>query len=363
MSVIPTLVHTVLLILFSSTTGQWFTYVNLLPGTHHLKFIVDDQIRISEDYPQAVDDRDGSLANYVSVPFPSSTTFLSPTTTALGSSAISPAASPINQHPPNANSFWSDASSTVGEGGSGHEHTEPKWTTEIPPELVAAAAEEEVYLQLQETASNGMSSNSSASGYNTVPAPNIPPAPVLPRHLDKLILNVKPQAVSGSPAPTERERSRRSGRSRRERDRESRTRPSHLGMTAGDVNGDAHGEGGAAGPSSLGLPVVTASGTEVTNAALASGDGAERAGRVAVKLDVAGLADDASVLPVPSHVVLHHLSTSAIRNGVLAVANTTRYRKKVSSPCPRPEVWSGESCIITSLHISHCLPPIFLCLC
>ena len=43
------------------------------------------------------------------------------------------------------------------------------------------------------------------------------------------------------------------------------------------------------------------------------------------------LADDASVLPVPSHVVLHHLSTSAIRNGVLAVGNTTRYKKKVRS--------------------------------
>jgi hypothetical protein len=40
------------------------------------------------------------------------------------------------------------------------------------------------------------------------------------------------------------------------------------------------------------------------------------------------LADDASVLPVPSHVVLNHLSTSAIRNGVLAVGNTVRYRKK-----------------------------------
>ncbi len=40
------------------------------------------------------------------------------------------------------------------------------------------------------------------------------------------------------------------------------------------------------------------------------------------------LTDDASVLPVPSHVVLHHLCTSAIRNGVLAVANTIRYRGK-----------------------------------
>ncbi|KDQ62722.1 hypothetical protein JAAARDRAFT_121533 [Jaapia argillacea MUCL 33604] len=45
-------------------------------------------------------------------------------------------------------------------------------------------------------------------------------------------------------------------------------------------------------------------------------------------LDGPGLADDGSVLPVPSHVVLHHLSTSAIRNGVLAVGTTTRYKKK-----------------------------------
>ncbi|KAH9936131.1 uncharacterized protein B0H18DRAFT_972356 [Fomitopsis serialis] len=337
---------------FDSTSGQWFTYVNLLPGTHHLKFIVDDQIRTSEDYPQAADDRDGSLANYVSVPFPSSNA--SPSTTAIATTpasfTISPLASPHHQHPANVNSFWSDASSTAGDvNGSGRECANPEWTTEIPPELIAAAAEEESYLALQETASQShdMSSNSSASGFSSVPTPNIPPAPVLPRHLDKLILNVKPQAVSGSPVPTERERSRRSGRdrSKRERDRESRTRSNHLGMcmTASDMNGDVH-DGGMHGPSPLGLPVVTASGTDVTSATVAAADGVERANRVAVKLDVAGLADDASVLPVPSHVVLHHLSTSAIKNGVLAVANTTRYRKKVSVPLPWIRAWSGERC-------------------
>jgi hypothetical protein len=45
------------------------------------------------------------------------------------------------------------------------------------------------------------------------------------------------------------------------------------------------------------------------------------------------LTDDNSVLPDPSHVVLQHLCTSAIRNGVLAVADTTRYRGKVSGQC------------------------------
>ena len=42
------------------------------------------------------------------------------------------------------------------------------------------------------------------------------------------------------------------------------------------------------------------------------------------------LSDDGSVLPLPSHVVLHHLGTSAIRNGPLAVRNTIRHRQAVN---------------------------------
>jgi 5'-AMP-activated protein kinase regulatory beta subunit len=42
----------------------------------------------------------------------------------------------------------------------------------------------------------------------------------------------------------------------------------------------------------------------------------------------AGL-DDNSILAVPNHVVLNHLTASAMRNGVLGVGTTTRYRKKV----------------------------------
>ena len=40
--------------------------------------------------------------------------------------------------------------------------------------------------------------------------------------------------------------------------------------------------------------------------------------------------DDNSILPVPNHVVLNHLTASAIKNGTLGVGTTTRYRKKVS---------------------------------
>ena len=151
-------------------------------------------------------------------------------------------------------------------------------------------------------------------------APNIPPAPVLPRHLDKLILNTRIGATP--PAPP------------KERRHRTRSRHGELGMTRQDE------------PQSVvppRIPVTTASGTDVSAAARHAppsnphsnspvrtlvGGSTATLGTTAAALM---LADDASVLPVPSHVVLHHLSTSAIRNGVLAVGNTTRYKKKVRS--------------------------------
>ena len=52
-----------------------------------------------------------------------------------------------------------------------------------------------------------------------------------------------------------------------------------------------------------------------------------RHGRERAVMD--GIRDDNSVLPIPNHVVLNHLGTSAIKNGVLAVATTMRYHQKV----------------------------------
>ncbi|RPD62258.1 hypothetical protein L226DRAFT_337741 [Lentinus tigrinus ALCF2SS1-7] len=303
---------------FDPQTKTFWAIVPLLPGTHHLKFIVDDQIRLSNDYPKAVDDVDGSLANYVAVLAP--LTSSSPQQSTLAT----PLASPHHTHPNQFNSFWSDSTAV---GGSGSKSKDTHWTTEIPRELIAAAAEEEAYLAVAD------SPTSSASG---VPTPNIPPAPALPRHLDKLILNVRPPAMAGPVNGTtgaERDK-RRSGRDK-ERQRRERERAKGLGMTsaeggAGDENG-AGPSGAAAPPPPLHLPVVTASGTDVTQMLVQqqpTGPPTPPAAPTGRPWDGPGISDDASVLPVPSHVVLHHLSTSAIRNGVLAVANTTRYRKK-----------------------------------
>jgi hypothetical protein len=44
--------------------------------------------------------------------------------------------------------------------------------------------------------------------------------------------------------------------------------------------------------------------------------------------------DDNSVLTMPNHTVLNHLATSSIKNNVLAVSATTRYKRKVSHSTP-----------------------------
>lgn len=283
----------------------------LLPGTHHLKFIVDGQWRVADSYPTAVDD-EGSLANYIAVP---QSGFTPPS-----SHKTSPPPTRPPFHPPMiqpGQSFWSTSSSNgVEEGESPSQiikHTKkgppPKWTSEFPAELIAAAREEENYLASSSSASDSQSTLGIA-------APNIPPAPVLPRHLDKLILNVRKDEAKtgGRTAAREKEREeRRTGRKGR----------STLGMTSTTMGEDG-------GVRSQGIPVITPNGTDIGQRSQHNSSPTRAAPRSGHSLDTGpGLSDDASVLPVPSHVVLHHLSTSAIRNGVLAVGNTTRYRKKV----------------------------------
>ncbi|KAI0269953.1 5'-AMP-activated protein kinase beta subunit, interation domain-containing protein [Gloeopeniophorella convolvens] len=270
----------------ASNPDIFTTTVPLMPGTHHIKFIVDDNWKLAQELPTAVDD-DGSLANYVSVPHPAGPS--------APASPPPPTSSNRNAHQI---SFWSQTS----DAGVPTPFGEDGWTSVIPPELIAAAREEEAYL---------------ADGAVGT-APNIPPAPILPRHLDKLILNARIGAPPAAPA--------------KERRHRARSRHAGLGMTKSEQDE----------PNSLSsprIPVTTASGTDVSAAhhghahsnsqsspvrTLVGGSTAAMGTTAAALL----IADDASVLPVPSHVVLHHLSTSAIRNGVLAVGNTTRYKKK-----------------------------------
>ncbi|KAJ2913839.1 hypothetical protein MD484_g6575, partial [Candolleomyces efflorescens] len=100
------------------------TMVNLLPGTHHIRFLVDDQWRVADDLPTAVDDQ-GSLANYVAVPFGS--------TKPKDPSFFSESA-PTSPQPPKPPSERPNPAQQA------------QWTSVLPPELLEAFKEEEMYL-------------------------------------------------------------------------------------------------------------------------------------------------------------------------------------------------------------------------
>lgn len=271
---------------FREPTKQWSTWVSLTPGTHHIRFLVDGVSAIADDLPKAVDDN-GSLANYVAVPISGYTP---------PSATLHPV--PREQIPPpstgNGASFFADTEAAAGGGDAA-------WTDKLPWQLECAAEEEEQWLSHSHTQSHG------AQGQP--PPPQHPQAPSLPRHLEKLILNQRPPTVRTS----------------------SKTGGSSAALFT----------------ASGALPVTTASGTNLSATPSGRGRASATGGEVApatrepyTKLGDAppgvlagtGHADDGSVLPVPSHVVLHHLGTSAIRNGVLAVADTVRYKKKVRVP-------------------------------
>ncbi|KAF5380660.1 hypothetical protein D9757_007026 [Collybiopsis confluens] len=418
------------------------TIISLPRGTHHLRFLVDGQQRVADDLPTAVDDN-GSLANYVAVGLgdidPESasdsssgshpelaelafegdveTAETTPRPTEVTSFTQIQGYPRVESH----SSFWNDnnseppslSSSPTGTGviapmtpltnvansttkAKSKTKTMPyerKWTREIPLELLEAATEEETYLAYQNEVENAHASgHRHVTGF--VPLPNIPPAPRLPRHLEKLILN-SPALPStpkgpGSPASssaTSRVNSPKSPNS--SLNGQQITRPSSRGHGGGSGSGNyaALGPGGLIGertirtpererhsPSREGrrrerewksmamamdegtaqederekegekekqsdekpgtdrpLPVTTASGTNVLQVTQGRPKSPTLPSMPETRPsfpDFLTIADDTSVLPVPSHVVLHHLCTSAIKNGMLAVGGTVRYRKK-----------------------------------
>lgn len=278
-----------------------------MPGTHHIRFQVDGQVTTAEDLPTAVDDN-GTIANYVAVPLSGNTP---PSASAAALAHPTPTKENPNNHLPPAistavgASFFADAQANANEDAA--------WTDRTPWQLECAAEEEESWL------THGQQAHSQP--------PQHPQAPSLPRHLEKLIMNQKMPSGTGSA---------RAG---------AGVGGSRAGPGGGVSNNNRSGGGATSGVGSVvggQLPVVTASGTNLSAGTSGGGKGTSSNNTAGVAnfttkemytklVDAAGLADDGSVLPVPSHVVLHHLGTSAIRNGVLAVADTMRYKKKVSS--------------------------------
>lgn len=207
------------------------------------------------------------------------------------------------------------------------------WTIHPPPYLETAAKleeQEESYRRSQ-----GQSSNVHGHRRRILPTP-----PQLPRHLDKVILNARnPSSASNTNG-----RESRSGGASNAGER-GRTAHASPGLWPAPMTGISSGVTSSPGPGSnrrhdsgdrnpntssggrtrRGSPSVDAgvySGLIVSEGGGMTGYGAGIGSPIG---------DDNSVLPLPSHSVVNHLATSAIRNGVLAVATTTRYKAKVCS--------------------------------
>lgn len=308
------------------------TTVPFLPGTHDVRFTVDGELRIADDLQSAVNDQ-GILVNYIIVDSQDHTTSParthSPPTIVNSQTAFEGGIFANLAQLSLGRSFWSGSSDADGhdpDSSDAFAHYAPQWTTEIPLELIQAAKEEEVYVAYadafaQQNEMRHRSGDTRHVEQGFVPLPNIPPAPCLPRYLEKVILNQNlAQSVQGS---HDRRRDREK-QSMRDKDRAGDRESKNVHLTNSCFLG---------GP----LPVTTASGTDVTNGARLS---YERMVPVmealeeppssseAAALNLAAISDDSSVLTVPSHAVLNHLSTSAIKDGVLAVATTVRYKQK-----------------------------------
>ncbi|KAJ6534645.1 5'-AMP-activated protein kinase beta subunit, interation domain-containing protein, partial [Mycena vulgaris] len=324
-----------------SPTGPFTTTIRLPPGTHHFRFIVDGQTVVAPatEIPNAVDDQ-GFIANYVVVPGPVATAPPSAPASAAASKPVSPSAGlalkkrrpSLPVHPDE--SFWAQSSAgshedvragiveRVGAGAAGRG---AGWTCAIPEALVRAAAQEEAYLDAeaayhQHHAEGGSGSGSRGrhivlSGF--VPEPSIPPAPRLPHHLERLILN---RPSPGVVIP-------------------------RVGAAGSGSSMNAVGSG-APTPA---LRVTAASGTDVTVPTMsftaAAQDAhphpqplpaathpqlgaASRAPAAPLSPGMPLIADDPSALQTPSHAALYHLCTSSIKDKVIAVGASTRYRQK-----------------------------------
>ena len=278
--------------------------LHLPPGTHRLKFIVDDRWRVSKDLPTA-SDGDGNLVNYVEIPnvgpahpgplsAPGEDLLGDPTVVAASSAAAAAAAATGG-----AGAGISSATGRIAGGGEkrgktvldSHKSTmdlqeearraeilrrgdlddvfadsekqrSETWTREIPLAIVKAQEAEEAAAVHAADEEQGAQPQAQQT-VNGVPA-NLPIPPTLPRQLEKVILN------------------------------------------------------------------------------------SSQAGNAV---------DDNSVLPAPNHVVLNHLTASAIKGGVLAVGTTTRYKRKVGTSLTLPVVASILTLLLPAVRHYRLLSP------
>ncbi|KAN0060214.1 galactose metabolism-related protein [Thecaphora frezii] len=190
--------------------------LHLPPGTHRLKFIVDDRWRVSRDLPTATDG-DGNLVNYVEIPN------VGPALSAPGEDL--PGArerAPGTGHTRDRSSKIESKRTTMdlveearkaqaarrGDlddvfGPDDAPDSEESWTREIPASLLAAQEAEEEYRESLEGGGGSGGEGSRTQQHQRGDSGSqaaLPSPPALPRQLEKVILNSSPANTAGNGA-------------------------------------------------------------------------------------------------------------------------------------------------------------------
>jgi hypothetical protein len=177
--------------------------LHLPPGTHRLKFIVDDRWRVSRDLPTATDG-DGNLVNYVEIPN-------------VGPAHPGPLSAPGEDLPGAEEGNRSERNSKIDSKKTTmnlveearraeamrlddlfedeSKQQEETWTSEIPTALIEAQEAEEAQREAEE-------SGQAAKGQRDGGAAQLPQPPALPRQLEKVILNSSPANPSNGSSTT-----------------------------------------------------------------------------------------------------------------------------------------------------------------
>ncbi|KAG8846747.1 hypothetical protein FRB91_000497, partial [Serendipita sp. 411] len=287
---------------YEDSKRMWSTTVLVAPAAYHLKFLVDGVWKTSDALPLATDNN-GRLVNYIDV----------------------------RTKGPEIKEWGKD---WWGVGTEDEEDQEQGAWTNIPPSYLETAAQ----LEEQEEKYRRNSVQSSQHGGGRPPRRILPVPPQLPRHLDKVILNTRPggatttrEGRSGSVVGGDNPRGRTTHPSQG-------TWPSPMTGLSPGAEGDPSGRkrrdsGGSSGSGDRNGPNVRSDKRRGSSSADVGVYGGlivnEGGGMSGLGAGIGSpIGDDNSVLPLPSHSVVNHLATSAIRNGVLAVATTTRYKAK-----------------------------------
>lgn len=255
--------------------GVFATTINVLPGTHHVRFLVDNQMETSRDLPTTVD-FGNNLVNYIEV---------APQSTPKEHKGVSAPATVTTT------AAASAAAAAAGQGSTGSPQQQKEQQQRQQQQHQQQQQQQQKQQQQQPPQSTAKLLGADSSVELTDRAPkwkSVPEASAFSHELPKFLVDY---------------------------DQPDDSPDFHTAAAATEVLAMPPSL-----PGFLGKPILNAA--------------------TLIK-------DDNSVLNMPNYTILNHLATSSIKNNILAVSATTRYKDKVrtdNTKIPRCPILSRDSC-------------------